>query len=116
MVTKNAIGEWLEAQYLQWRLQDVTNRRSVRQFAQWLGIPTPTLNNWINGNRMPNKQSIARLAEKLGPEIYDVLGQPRPDPRLQQIIEGWSKLSERDRNQIAEQAARYVTGREEDAP
>lgn len=96
MTTKTALSEWLEKQYLTWQLRE--GRGTIGEFAQWLGVSRNTYNNWTSRGQVPRGKYLTMLARQLGPEIYDVLGVPRPDPRLQQIISQWGSLPEGTRN------------------
>lgn len=71
-------------------------KMSDTQFAQWLGVNAAAYNTWINGTRKPDVSSAIKLAEKLGPEVFDALGYPRvyqiDDPELKFIVENWEAL------------------------
>ena len=49
------------------------------------------------------------LASKLGPEIYDVLGLARPDPRLQAIIAYWGRIPDPVKLELVERAERAAS-------
>lgn len=68
--------DWIEDKYKQWS----RGKKSETQFAIYLGVSQATMNAWINGSRgYPKSAKIIRsLAEKLGPEIYEIIGLQRP--------------------------------------
>ncbi len=56
----------------------------------------------------PGPASLPRIAAKLGPEIYDLLGLPRPDPDLQAVISNWGRLSDETKAEIAAAIERAI--------
>jgi hypothetical protein len=70
--------DWIFKKYQDW---SDNGKRSETQFALWLGVNSATFNAWklrTRGNPR-SKEIIDKLADKLGPEVYDVLGLPRPE-------------------------------------
>jgi transcriptional regulator with XRE-family HTH domain len=97
MSNKSGFAKWLEIQYLDWmhKKGEVT---AQREFAEYLGLDPVQLSHYLNARRkMPDANIIEKLALKLGPEIYDVLGLARPDSQLKQLTAVWHLLSQ---NQI----------------
>lgn len=54
----------------------------AKEFAAYLGVPPTSYSNWINSGVVPSMEYAYRLADKLGPEVLDVLGFARPTPTL----------------------------------
>jgi len=81
-------------------------RRKVgdNEFARYLGVSVGSYNQWINGNRLPSYDNVIKLAAKLGPRVFDVLGYDRvmvvADPQLLFIAERWGLLEHDTRQQI----------------
>lgn len=98
---KGAVGNWLEEQFLAWQ-HGLKKKQTMTAFADYLGVGRDTLNKWVSGARLPTGESVDMLASKLGPEIYDLLGIPRPDPLLKIVIEKWGQLPDEVRTEIAE--------------
>lgn len=98
---------FLEKQYLAWQ-QRAGKRKSLEEFANYLGISQPLLSLWMNGRRKPGTDNIELLANIFGPEIYDSLDLPRPDPDLQIIMHLWPLLPEGTRQDIRKQAEKYA--------
>lgn len=73
------LGEFLTRKYLEYQLEK-GRPIFVREFAEWLGVPPTSYSNWINTGIIPSIRYIDRLADKLGPEVYDVVGLARPAP------------------------------------
>jgi transcriptional regulator with XRE-family HTH domain len=100
MKHKEAFAKWLERQYIEW-MSDRGEVASQREFAEFIGIDPMNLSNYLNAKRrMPDQESIKKIAEKLGPEVYDVLGLARPDPQLQRLTSMWHKLDQETKNRI----------------
>jgi hypothetical protein len=71
--------------------------------ANWIGIEQPTFNNHYNGRRTPRPGDpiIEKYAEKLGLEVYDVLGLRRPlDPSLNEFIKVYDNVPPEMREQL----------------
>jgi len=93
--------EWLEKKYREWRDGRPRNSDSMERFAKHLGVSRNTLNNWMNRGQTPGRESAAPIAAALGPEIYDLLNLPRPDPLLDLIVRKWGTLSNAVQQEIA---------------
>jgi hypothetical protein len=93
-------AQWFEEQYKSWRNGQDRRSGTLTGFSKHLEISRGTLNNWMLKKQTPEDEWAQKLYPKLGPEIYDVLGLPRPDPQLQYILQNWGKLSEDQRQQI----------------
>jgi len=74
------IADWLNKKFLEWE-QSQGKRKTLGQFSEYLEVSRISLSDWINGKYAPNAQNIGKIAEKLGLEIYDLVGIPRPQPR-----------------------------------
>jgi len=72
----SAASEWLNEQFKKWS-DAVGAEMNTSAFARYLGVPQPSLTRWLNGGPIRG-DNILKLALKLGPEIYDVLGEKRP--------------------------------------
>lgn len=95
----SSLASWLEAHFLKWQLN--RGRGTITGFAEWLGVSRNTYNNWTTRGQTPSDAHLRLLAERLGTDVYDVVGQPRPDPRLQQIITNWGQLPDYARDLLA---------------
>lgn len=56
------------------------NTRSITDFADYVGVKQPVMSSWMKkGGKIPRSQgSITKLVRAFGPEVYDILGLPRP--------------------------------------
>ncbi len=69
--------EWLYQKFLEWE-KSTGERQTGVSFARHLGVTQPALSSWLNGKYIPKGRSLAILAKKLGYDVYDVVGLPRP--------------------------------------
>lgn len=99
--------DWINQKFIEWEKQS-GRRRTLNQFADYLGVSRVIVSMWMNGTRTPSRDNASLLAQTFGPEIYDILNLPRPDPDLQTITYLWPRLPETARRAIREQAERYA--------
>lgn len=83
---------WLRRRYAHWRygplnIQRVFHpERRISLFSQWLGIDLDLLICWMSGEQPdPDSDALQRIALKLGPNVYDRLGLPRPMQRTHRL-------------------------------
>lgn len=74
--------------------------RTQVEFAEWLGFKNTTVNQWLKGQRRPTRGNAQALALRLGLEIYDVLGLPKPDEGLYHVNVHWHILREEEMAKI----------------
>ena len=98
-MTDTSVANWLESKYIEW-LSDSGQRRTVSEFAEWLGISRSLLSRYLSGSRTPSRKNAEKIAARLGPEIYDLLGLQRPDPLLKRVQAHWNCLTKEDINEI----------------
>jgi transcriptional regulator with XRE-family HTH domain len=96
--------EWLTQKYLEWQ-SSAGERKSVTEFAQYLNVSQQTASFWINGRGTPSGKNLAKIADILGWDIYDILGMPRPlplevDPAIQQMARLVMQFPEEAREQV----------------
>ena len=109
MSQSQTFAKWLELQYIDW-MQKKGEISSQRDFANYLGIDPMSLSNYLNAKRKsPDQETVEKLADKLGPEVYDVLGLARPDPQLQELTSMWHKLDQETKDEILEMANRNLS-------
>ena len=73
--------DYLLKKFWEWE-KSTGKRQSFSAFANYLGVKQSAFAHWIGGNITPSRESVDKLAEKLGEETYDAAGLPRPDPRI----------------------------------
>lgn len=85
-------------------------RVTLDKFAEYLGVSRPLVSYWLKGTK-PSLENVQILAKKFGPEIYDVLDLPRPNPYLQKINQIFESLSPEHQKKLAEDAEKYNSTR-----
>ncbi len=105
--------DWINKKFIEWEHAS-GRRRTLSDFANYLGVSRPIVSMWMNGARTPSRDNVHVLAKIFGAEIYDILGIQRPDPDLEAIKDMWDALTVGQRRAIREQAERYAAG--EDPP
>lgn len=98
--------KFLEIKFLEWQ-QKEGGRKTVKQFAAYIGVSQSAISTWWNGDREPEGENVAKLANRFGMEVYDALGLPRPDPDLLYIQQNWPNLDIATRRALREQAEKY---------
>ena len=106
LVTMNNFSSWITRKYVEWQAKE-GRRKTIEEFAAYLGTSRPLVNMWMNGNKKPGKENVKILAELFGNDIYDVLELPRPNPYKQVIDRVWEFLPEDFQKKISEEAEKY---------
>jgi len=99
--------QFLEKKFLEWQSAQ-GGRRTVAEFAKYLGVKQSSVSMWWTGTNIPNYQSVSKLAEKLGMEVYDVLGLERPNEDLFYINRNFKALNAKAQKAIREQVQKYL--------
>jgi transcriptional regulator with XRE-family HTH domain len=96
-------SQYLELKFIEWQHQ-AGGRKTVADFAAYLGVAQTTASSYMNGKRTPEGDTLKKIADKLGYDVYDVLNIPRPDPDLIYIQNSWGQLDEITRRLLRQQA------------
>ena len=75
-----AFSDWLQLKFEEWEKSKGRRRQSYTAFARYLGVTQSSLAHWMMGDNLPDTDSMQKLSEKLGYEIYSVLGVDPPYP------------------------------------
>ena len=89
---KTTLGDWLDKKFVEWQVRE-GGRQTIVKFCEYLGVSRPAFDKWSTNPRHPSKESIELLSDKLGDEIYEVLGLESPNPVLQRIRRGTEKMA-----------------------
>jgi hypothetical protein len=95
------VSEWLEHKYPEWE-RGQSSRQSYYQFARYLDVNHTSLTQWASGTAQPAGDDLAKLAAKLGPEIYPLVGAVPPGSKqAQDWLAGFSSLPAAFRQHLA---------------
>lgn len=115
LIQMHSFPEFLTKKYLDWQAT-IGERKTLDEFAIYLGISRPLLSMWLNGTRRPGIKNIELLAELFGVDVYDALDLPRPDPFVAYVQGTSERLKDNQKKKIAEQIAKYITANEKESP
>jgi len=98
----SAFSDFLWKEYRRWRDdEEDQGNRGVGQgdWAKFLGVPATSLSQWMGGDRTPTApENKRKLADTLGLEIYEILGDPIPvdtsDERFVFVAKNWNKIED----------------------
>ena len=102
----NKLPDFLTKKYLAWQA-GLGQRKTLEDFADYLGVSRPLLSFWMNGKRVPNDENLENISLRLGNEIYDVIELPRPNPYLQKLNRVWEFIPEEIQKKFSEEAEKY---------
>jgi transcriptional regulator with XRE-family HTH domain len=108
---KLTLSMWLEVNFLDWQAEN-KKRATLQEFAEYIGYSRPLISMWMTGQRLPTEDGVKRLAELFGPDVYDILEMPRPNPHLQNINRLWEFLPEDVQIKIEKEVEKYETQNE----
>lgn len=75
------ISKWLDKKYREWQNNEGESKPLI-QFATYLDVNYTLLSRWLNNRQLPANENVIKIGNKLGFEIYDLLGWIRPeDPK-----------------------------------
>lgn len=98
-MTQETFGGFLTRRYHEMAIKHPGQFKSMADFGAWIGIKQSTFSTWVNNQKVPEGRNIDKLAEKLGPEVYERLGlAPKvihEEVRLIDLI--WSDLPQEER-------------------
>lgn len=101
--------KFLEMKFVDWQKAE-GGRKTLYEFAQYLGISQVTLSSWMNKTRSPNKENAVTLSAILGMEVFDILEISRPDPDLIYIQRNWGQLTDETRKALRDMAVNNMAG------
>lgn len=91
--------DWFSQKFSDWEKLQPGKRSTYTAFAEYLSnnslglvIKQQYVSGWRNGEFKPSEKYAPVLAEKLGDEVYALLGFEKPDPQLQLINSRWSHI------------------------
>jgi hypothetical protein len=111
--------DYIFSKFIEWEKEQPKRRSSFSAYARWLSnnslnieIKQQILDHWINGKIPKDDKYVLVLAEKLGNEVYEILGREPISPRLHKINRLWEFLPEDIQIEIEKTAEKYETQNE----
>jgi len=95
-----AAQDWLNQKFLEWE-KTQGRKQSYYAFARYLEVSQSGLAQWMTGSGTPSGEDLLNIASKLGPEIYGVLGLPRPNAEMQRLTVSFANLPPDIRQRLA---------------
>jgi hypothetical protein len=101
--------ELLLEHFLNWQ-KDSGERKTLVEFASYIGMSDKQLNHYFTGRRVPGEKIVKLFAEKLQDQrFYDAAEIARPDPKLKYVQRNWGKAPIETQQKIAQLLAPYTT-------
>jgi hypothetical protein len=104
----DGLGKYLRKKHLDYCLEHgevLAEREWVNILNEGLSkndrLAYPSINQWMNGERMPDVNNIIRLINIFGNEIVPYVGIDFPGD-LARLIQDWDQLPDETKNQIVE--------------
>lgn len=92
--------------------QAAGERKTLKEFAEYIGIGQVYLNRLMNERRSAGEKTIALLADFFQDyRFYDVVSLPRPDMKLHFIIRHWGKIPIEVQNKMTGEVEPYTSER-----
>lgn len=85
------VKDWLNQKFMDWEKAQ-GHKQSYYAFARYLEVSQSGLGQWMVGTGVPSGDDLLSIASKLGPEVYDVLGLPRPNTEVQRVTVSFAIL------------------------
>ena len=85
------VKDWLNQKFNEWE-RSQGRKQSYYTFARYLEVSQSGLGQWMTGSGAPSGDDLLNIANKLGLEIYDVLGLPRPSLEVQRVTVSFANL------------------------
>jgi transcriptional regulator with XRE-family HTH domain len=91
--------DWINQKFIEWE-KTQGRSQSYYAFARYLEVSQSGLSQWMTGSSAPGGDDLLNLSSKLGAEIYDVLGLPRPNAEAQRVTVSFASLPPDIRQQL----------------
>jgi transcriptional regulator with XRE-family HTH domain len=85
------IKDWLNTKFIEWE-KTQGHKQSYYAFARFLEVSQSGLGQWMTGSAVPSGDDLLNIANKLGAEVYDILGLPRPNAEVQRLTVSFAGL------------------------
>jgi hypothetical protein len=107
--------DYLYEKFVEWEKKQTKRRSSFSAFARWLSdnslnieVKQQNVDTWMNGKIPKDYKYVVVLAEKLGNEVYEILGKDRPNILHLYASRNWEKLSPKIQLELAKTIAKHT--------
>lgn len=111
-IKQTEFSTWLESKFIDWMVQTGKRRKTLTAFAEWVGVSPSMMTRYMHGTMCPTGENVKKIAEKLGVEIYDLLGLARPDEEAQALVSLFGRLDSPHRTRLLAFAQQFLTEQE----
>jgi len=76
---------------------------SMSSWSRYLGVSNTSMSQWMNAHRLPIGKNVHKLADKMGPKVYDILEMPRLMPRedgINLLVDIYMAFNDEQRKQL----------------
>lgn len=94
--------EFINKKFVDWQ-KEQGKRKTVEEFAAFIGASRPLVNAWLNGHREPTQRYKDRLIDLFGNEALEAFG---IDPDRHMVETNWDSLSPETRRRIVDLATK----------
>ncbi len=107
-MVKGKIANWLFNEFLEWQK---TQGRKMPQykFANYLGVKPSTYSMWISGKQDPDPYNTDKIANKLGPKVYEIMGMTPPPEFIKKLVAVYDELTPDQRHQLQKRIAELLS-------
>lgn len=105
--SETPISQWFNRKFVEWQASQ-GKKKTIAAFAEYCGIKQNDMSRYLSGASKPDGDNLQKVGIVLGDEIYDLLGRPRPDARLQALIAHWGNIPDVVKGRIGEIVERSV--------
>jgi transcriptional regulator with XRE-family HTH domain len=100
------LARWMNQQRFIFETTVRRGRGTIEDFAQYVGISGINMGRYLEGKQMPSEKTVNKIAEKLGTEIYAIVGMSErmPDnPMLVEMVRGWKFLTKDEQKNLLDE-------------
>ncbi len=85
------VKDWLNQKFVEWE-KSQGHKQSYYAFARYLEVSQSGLGQWMVGSAVPSGDDLLNIANKLGADVYETLGLPRPNAEVQRLTVSFAGL------------------------
>jgi transcriptional regulator with XRE-family HTH domain len=101
------VSDYLLTYLRKWETRE-GERKTLKQFAEYLGVSYKSFNHLWRDRRVPSQEVADQIYSVTGDqEIYDISGLDRPDYRLAFIRKNWGDFPDEEKEKVMEMLSRY---------